>query len=46
MKFLQMGGYAMYVWSAYGTAAVILIGNVLISIKARRKAIKTLQKNR
>jgi len=25
--FLHMGGYAGYVWSAYGLTAVVLIGN-------------------
>jgi heme exporter protein D len=26
-NFLHMGGYAGYVWSAYGLTAVVLIGN-------------------
>jgi heme exporter protein CcmD len=26
-KFLQMGGYAGYVWSAYGLTALVLIWN-------------------
>ena len=37
MEFLQMGGYAPYVWAAYGITAIILIANVLIPLldKAR-----------
>ncbi|EAR20576.1 heme exporter protein CcmD [Nitrococcus mobilis] len=28
-EFLHMGGYGIYVWSAYGVAAVVLIANAL-----------------
>lgn len=28
MDFFRMGGYAFYVWGAYGTAFVVIIGNV------------------
>ncbi|MGH8496897.1 MAG: heme exporter protein CcmD [Gammaproteobacteria bacterium] len=31
---LAMGGYATYVWSAYGLTLVVLIGNILL---ARRR---------
>lgn len=31
--FLQMGGYAMYVWPAYGICAVVLIFQVICSKK-------------
>lgn len=27
--FLHMGGYALYVWSAYGVTALVLLANVL-----------------
>lgn len=38
MKLLNMSGYALYVWSAYGIAIAVLAVNVYLSIKARRKA--------
>lgn len=34
--FLHMGGYAGYVWSAYGLVFVVLVGNALSSIDWRR----------
>jgi len=27
-EFLQMGGYAPYVWSAYGITLIVLVANV------------------
>lgn len=30
-NFVGMGGYGGYVWSAYGIAAVVLLGNLAIS---------------
>jgi heme exporter protein D len=35
-EFLAMGGYAWYVWMAYGAAAVA-IGIEIIAVRARRK---------
>ncbi len=36
-EFLNMGGYAAYVWSAYGLAFVVLLLNaVLPRMQARR----------
>lgn len=29
-EFLAMGGYAFFVWSAYGLVAVVLIGNAAV----------------
>ncbi|HUZ75778.1 MAG TPA: heme exporter protein CcmD [Stellaceae bacterium] len=36
-KYLAMGGYARYVWPAYGVAVVVLGGLVLESIIAYRR---------
>jgi heme exporter protein D len=30
--FLAMGGYAAYVWPAYGMVAVVLIGNLIAAL--------------
>ena len=34
--FLAMGGYAVYVWPAYGVAAVVLIGVLIASVRSLR----------
>ncbi len=42
--FLAMGGYAVYVWPAYGLAAAVLIGLWLASarsLRAREREIET-----
>ena len=36
MSFFEMGGYAAYVWPAFGAAAVIMIALLLFSIRAMR----------
>ena len=32
LRFLEMGGYAGYVWSAYGISAVVLIITLLLPL--------------
>ena len=36
-EFLHMGGYAFYVWTSYGLAAVVLVANLLIPMLNARK---------
>jgi len=38
-EFLHMGGYAFYVWTSYGIALVILLANVLLPARQRRKLL-------
>ncbi len=48
-KVLEMGGYAMWVWPAYGAVAVGLIGLLLItlrSLKAREREFAAVRRNR
>jgi heme exporter protein D len=43
---LAMGGYAGFIWSAYGAAAVILIGLLIVSLRdlrARQAEIAALE---
>lgn len=40
--FFSMGGYAFYVWSAYGLAVIILLSNIFIPIWQHRKIIRHL----
>ena len=30
-EFLEMGGYARYVWSAFGLTLVVLIANIVVA---------------
>jgi heme exporter protein D len=36
-EFLNMGGYAFYVWTSYALAGVILIANVLMPMLNTRR---------
>lgn len=36
-QFFAMGGYGRYVWSAYGIAAVVLLGNIVAPVVAHRR---------
>jgi heme exporter protein D len=40
--FLAMGGYAGYVWPAYGITALVLVGLALTSVVAERRARRQL----
>lgn len=42
-EFLHMGGYAFYVWTAYGIAAVVLIGNILHARFRQRRITRQIQ---
>jgi len=36
MTYLEMGGYARFVWPAYGLAAVVTLGLLAVSVKTLR----------
>jgi len=38
-EFLHMGGYAFYVWTSYGIALLILLANVVLPLRQRRKLL-------
>jgi len=40
--FLHMGGYAPYVWTSYGLAAVLLIFNIVLPRRAEQAALRRL----
>ena len=42
-EFFDMGGYAVYVWSAYAGFALILLGLVLASLRDAARAKRRLQ---
>lgn len=37
-EFLNMGGYALYVWGSFGATAMLMIAEPLL-VRARRKAV-------
>ena len=46
MSFFEMGGYAAYVWPAFGAAAVIMLALLVLSIRtmrAREAALRALE---
>lgn len=42
-EFLTMGGYAAYVWPAYGIAALVLILNALLPRRRLRRQLHELK---
>lgn len=47
--FLNMGGYAAFVWPGYGVAAVAMIGLLISSLRtlrAREKEFSAVRRNR
>lgn len=38
-----MGGYAAYVWPAYGIAALILVTNLIVPLVRKRRLIRELR---
>ena len=41
-RFFDMGGYALYVWSAYGLVAVVLAANVAGPLVRQRRLLRHL----
>jgi heme exporter protein D len=42
--FLSMGGYAGYVWPAYGTAALVLVAMTVASVCRLQRVRRTLSR--
>ena len=42
IEFLQMGGYAVYVWPAYALTALTLAVSVIAPIRRRKRFIREL----
>ncbi|WP_417469456.1 heme exporter protein CcmD [Maricaulis sp.] len=43
-EFLAMGGYAVWIWSAWGLSAAALIGLVIFALAERRAAAERLRR--
>jgi len=39
-EFIAMGGYGVYVWSAYGLSAALLIANLLAALRRERRVLR------
>jgi heme exporter protein D len=49
LTFLDMGGYALWVWPAYGAAVIGLVGILVLtlrSLKAREREFESLKAQR
>ena len=42
-EFLAMGGYALWVWSAFGLALVVLVANLFAAERRYRDAVRRLR---
>jgi heme exporter protein D len=38
-EFFHMGGYAVYVWTSYGIALVVLLLNIILPVRQHRKLL-------
>ena len=38
-EFLDMGGYAFYVWTSYGISLLVLLLNVVAPVRQRKKLL-------
>jgi len=45
-NFLNMGGYAFYVWWSYGVVAVVLIANLVVALRVRKRVLRELKDGR
>ena len=43
-EFFNMGGYAVYVWSAYALTLDVLVINLIIPVRNEKQLIKNLRK--
>jgi len=41
-EFLNMGGYAFYVWTSYGITFVVLLVNIVLPIVQRKTLLRSL----
>lgn len=39
-EFLHMGGYAFYVWTAYGIACLVLVLNLILPVQQHRQILQ------
>lgn len=42
--FFEMGGYALYVWSAYGLALAVLLLNIFFTLRRKKQVLNQLNR--
>ncbi len=42
--FFAMGGYALYVWTAYGLMAIVLAVNLVLPFRRRAEVVRKIQR--
>jgi heme exporter protein D len=42
-EFITMGGYAAYVWSAYGIALIVMLANAIWPGRQQRRLVKEIR---
>jgi heme exporter protein D len=45
-EFLNMGGYALYVWSSYGIAFLIMLAGIVMPLIAHKQQLRGLKLKR
>jgi len=43
-EFFHMGGYAFYVWTSYGIALAVLLINVILPYRQRKKLLSDINR--
>ena len=43
-EFFAMGGYALYVWTSYALALIVLVANWVLPLRHRRQLINELER--
>lgn len=43
-QFFSMGGYAFYVWTAYGLALAVLLANLIAPLRAGAEVRKSIER--
>jgi len=43
-EFFHMGGYAFYVWTSFGLALIVLMGNVMWAVNRKRQVLRQLKR--
>ncbi len=43
-QFFSMGGYAFYVWTAYGVAAAVLLLNLFLTYRRNAEVCKSIER--
>ena len=46
IEFLNMGGYALYVWPAYLIVAIVLILNLVVPLRRHRRLLREISRDK